>query len=206
MITVDTREHFIPQIQDLLVSKIVGPDIPQFEFHCLPLADYLIENNSHNILIERKSIADFCSSYKELKPRLAKMRKLDYERIGLLLEGTYHVANGQIWLREGTDLKPRLSYRVFSNFITHQEELGVRLYHTMNLEETIWRLIHIHNYLPKLEIPNPSIKAGSAIEWISELPGIGPKKLKDLQEKYPTPLRALLDGLPEKTKHLLEVW
>jgi len=205
MITVDTREHLIPQIKDLLVTKIIGEDVPQFQFHCLPLADYLIENSSHNILIERKSIADFCGSYRELKSRLSKMRKCDFERIGLLLEGTYVVANGQVFLNESGQLKPRMSYKAMSNFLTHQEELGVRLYHTMNLEETIWRLIHIHNYLPKLDVPNPTIKAGSAVEWLSELPGLGPAKLKSLQETYKTPLDAI-NGLPTSVKKLLEEW
>jgi len=98
-----------------------------------------------------------------------------------------------------------MSYKAMSNFLTHQEELGVRLYHTMNLEETIWRLIHIHNYLPKLDVPNPTIKAGSAVEWLSELPGLGPAKLKSLQETYKTPLDAI-NGLPTSVKKLLEEW
>jgi len=205
MIVVDTREHFIPQIQDLLVTKILGPEIPEFQFRCLPLADYLLENSGHSILIERKSISDFCGSYRTLKTRLAKMRKLDYDRIGLLLEGTYTIANSQIWLYDGNTLRKGMSYQTFSNFLTHQQELGVRLYYTLNLEETVWRLIHIHNYLPKLDAPTSTIKAGSASEWLSELPGIGPKTLLTMKEKYKTPLEAILD-LPEKAKRMLESW
>ncbi len=205
MITIDTREHFIPQIKDLLATSIIGEGVPSFRFHCLPLADYLIENGNHTFLIERKSIADFAGSYRELKSRLAKMRKLDYERTGLLLEGTYTVANGSIWLYEGGQLHPRMSYRTMSNFLTHQQELGTRLYYTINLEETIWRLIHIHNYLVKLDTPTPTIKAGSVIEWMSELPGIGPKSLQELKERYSSPLEAL-QNLPKKSRQLLEKW
>ena len=204
MITIDTREHIAPQIKDLLVTSIVGPEIPEVRFHCLPLGDYLLENCGHNILLERKSISDFCGSYRNLKERLAKMRRTDYERIGLLLEGTYTINDGQIWLYEGCQLKPRMSYRAFSNFITHQEELGVRLYHTMNLEETMWRLIHIHNYLPRLDSPNPVIKAGSPIEWIAELPGIGQKSLQELRQ-LPTPWDAL-NNLPKKAHNMLKKW
>lgn len=205
VIIVDTREHLIPQIQDLLVTKIVGPDVPQFQFKCLPLADYLLENNGHNILIERKSITDFCGSYRELKPRLAKMRKCEFERIGLLIEGTYTVANGRVFVREGSELVDRMSYKTMSNFLTHQEELGTRLYHTMNLEETIWRIIHIHNYLTKLDEPVPSFKAGSVMEWLSEIPGVGMKSLQEMKEKYPTPLEALMN-LPKRSRQLLEKW
>jgi ERCC4-type nuclease len=205
LITVDTREHHIPKIKDMLATTIIGDDVPQFNFHVLPLADYLIENNDHSILIERKSIADFVGSYRELKSRLAKMRKLDYERTGLLLEGTYTVAQGSVWLYEGRDLKPRMSYKTMSNFLTHQQELGTRLYHTMNLEETIWRLVHLHNYLPKLDTPVATIKAGSPIEWISELPGIGQKTLQELQSMYSSPLEAI-QNLPKKSRQLLEKW
>jgi len=205
MITVDTREHLIPQIKDLLATSILGEDVPPFEFKCLPLADYLLENGSHTFLIERKSIADFCGSYRELKSRLARMRKLDYERTGLLLEGTYVVSQGMVWLREGTQLKARMPYRTMSNFLTHQQDMGTKLFHTMNLEESIWRLIHIYNYLLKLDEPNPAIKAGSPLEWIAELPGIGPQTLLTLQKEYATPLEAL-QNLPRKAKQLLESW
>lgn len=205
MITVDTREHLIPQIKDLLATSILGEDVPPFEFKCLPLADYLLENGSHTFLIERKSIADFCGSYRELKSRLARMRKLDYERTGLLLEGTYVVSQGMVWLREGTQLKARMPYRTMSNFLTHQQDMGTKLFHTMNLEESIWRLIHIYNYLLKLDEPKPAIKAGSPLEWIAELPGIGPQTLLTMQKEYATPLEAL-QNLPKKTKQILESW
>ena len=206
MITVDTREHLIPQIKDLLATSILGEDVPEFEFKCLPLADYLLENESHTFLIERKSVADFCGSYRELKPRLAKMRKLDYERTGLLLEGTYVVSQGMVWLREGSQLKARMSYKTMSNFLTHQQDMGTKLFHSMCLEETLWRLIHIHNYLPRLEEPTPAIKAGSAVEWLAELPGIGSSKLKYLKENYSTPFEAVTKGLPTKARQLLEKW
>jgi ERCC4-type nuclease len=202
---VDTREKFSNQIKDMLVTSIIGPDVPEFTFKYLPLADYLIKNNGHTFLVERKSIQDFVGSYRDLKLRLAKMRKLDYERTGLLLEGTYTVSNGMIWLREGNELKARMPYKTMSNFLTHQQELGTRLYHTMNLEETIWRLIYIHNYLPRLDEPTPVIKAGSPVEWIAELPGIGPKALLTMQKEYATPLEAL-QNLPKKAKSLLESW
>lgn len=208
MITIDTREHLAPQIKDLLVTSIIGPEIPEVRFHCLSLGDYLLENGGHNILLERKSISDFCGSYRNLKERLAKMRRTDYERIGLLLEGTYIINDGQIWLYEGCQLKPRMSYRAFSNFITHQEELGVRLYHTMNLEETIWRLIHIHNYLPRLDSPSPVEKINIK-EILSTFPGIGKARLIQLQKQYSNPLDALTnisDWMPISLQHKLNSW
>ncbi len=204
-ITVDTREKFTSAIKDLLSSSIIGSDVPEFIFKCLPIGDYLLENEGHTYLIERKNISDFVGSYRELKSRLARMRKLDYERTGLLLEGTYTVSQGMIWLREGSELRARMSYKTMSNFLTHQQELGTRLYHTMNLEETVWRLIYIHNYLLKLDAPTPTIKAGSPIEWIAELPGIGPKALLTMQKEFKTPLEAL-QNLPKKSRQLLEKW
>lgn len=204
-IIVDSREKFIPIIKDLLASTILGSDVPEFIFKGLSIGDYLLENDGHNMILERKSIQDFVGSYRELKSRLARMRKLDYERTALLLEGTYSVRDGMIWLREGNELKARMSYKTMSNFLTHQQELGTRLYHTMNLEETVWRLIYIHNYLLKLDEPIPTIKAGSPIEWIAELPGIGPKALLTMKTEFETPLDAL-QNLPKKSRKLLEKW
>jgi len=204
-IQVDTREHLIPQIKDHLVTSIIGPEVPEFIFKCLPLADYLLDNDGHTILIERKSVSDFSSSFRELKGRLAKMRLLDYDRTGLLLEGTYSVAQGYIWFYRSGELVPGIKYSTMCNFLTHQQELGTRMYYTLNLEETIWKLIYIHNYLPKLDAPKPTIKCGSAAELLVQLPGIGQSKIKKLQENYNSPIDAL-NGLTGKPKQCLEKW
>lgn len=204
-IQVDTREHFIPQIKDFLATSIIGPEVPEFSFKCLPIGDYLLENEGHTQIFERKSIQDFVGSYQELKPRLARMRLLDYDRTGLLLEGTYTIAQGMVWIYEGGELKSRMSYKTMCNFLTHQQELGTRMYRTLSLEETIWKLIHIHNYLPKLSKPTPALKCGSATELFVQLPGIGPKSVKKLKETYITPYDALLN-LSGKSKKVLEKW
>ena len=204
-IQVDTREHLIPQIKDFLATSIIGPEVPEFSFKCLPIGDYLLENEGHTQIFERKSIQDFVGSYRELKPRLARMRLLDYDRTGLLLEGTYTIAQGMVWIYEGGELKSRMSYKTMCNFLTHQQELGTRMYRTLSLEETIWKLIHIHNYLPKLDEPAPVLKCGSATELFVQLPGIGPKSVKKLKETYITPYDALLN-LSGKSKKVLEKW
>ena len=204
-IQVDTREHFIPQIKDFLATSIIGPEVPEFSFKCLPIGDYLLENEGHTQIFERKSIQDFVGSYRELKPRLARMRLLDYDRTGLLLEGTYTIAQGMVWIYEGGELKSRMSYKTMCNFLTHQQELGTRMYRTLSLEETIWKLIHIHNYLPKLSELTPALKCGSATELFVQLPGIGPKSVKKLKETYITPYDALLN-LSGKSKQCLEKW
>lgn len=204
-IQVDTREHFIPQIKDFLATSIIGPEVPEFSFKCLPIGDYLLENEGHTQIFERKSIQDFVGSYRELKPRLARMRLLDYDRTGLLLEGTYTIAQGMVWIYEGGELKSRMSYKTMCNFLTHQQELGTRMYRTLSLEETIWKLIHIHNYLPKLDEPTPALKCGSATELFVQLPGIGPKSVKKLKDTYITPYDALLN-LSGKSKKVLEKW
>lgn len=205
MIIVDTREHFIPIIKDMLVTSIMGDEVPEFQFHCLPLGDYLLSDNDCTYLIERKSISDFCGSYGVLKPRLAKMRKTEYERTGLLLEGHYLVSDGQVFVQEGTVMKPRMKYKTMCNFLTHQQELGTKVFYTNSLEESIWKLIHIHNYMAKLDSPQPCIKAGSVQEWLSELPGIGSSKIKSYQDKYISPLDAL-NNLPPTSKKYIEKW
>src|SRR5690606_25393765 len=124
----------------------------------------------------------FSSSFRELKGRLAKMRLLDYDRTGLLLEGTYSVAQGYIWFYRSGELVPGIKYSTMCNFLTHQQELGTRMYQTLSLEETIWKLIHIHNYLPKLDEPAPVWMCGSATELFVQLPGIGPKSVKKLKD------------------------
>jgi ERCC4-type nuclease len=206
-IVCDTREKNIERIQTLILDL---PDVyldrcPQFEFKCLGLnlGDYLIENEGSQICIERKSIGDFAATYTNLKDRLHKMR-MEYDRVGLLLEGTYKVINGQVYLLEGSDFVPRMKYSTYSNFLTHQAELGTHIYYTMNFDESFYRLIEIHDYLPKLETPT-TLKCKSPLEWLMMLPGIGKVAIQKMKADYASPLEAI-NNLPKKAKEMISKW
>lgn len=187
-IYIDTREKFSDRIKDLMS---VNTDWPQIQFKCLPLADYLLTQDGVELLIERKSVADFCSSYRILKTRLHKMR-LAYQNTALLLEEPYVMKNNTIWLWSGGELKPRMSYSTFSNFVAHQSKAGTSIYHTMSFEESIYRIVALHEYLPRLEVPSVTMKI-NINEWFIMFPGIGQKTIKKLQNDYDTPLAALSD-------------
>lgn len=209
MIIIDTREKHIDKIKELIANYPVGmiSECPTFEFKCLgqDLGDYLLINGEQEFAIERKNISDFCATYPHLKKRLALMR-LHYNRVGLLLEGTYTIANDAVYVLESNVMKPRMSYKAFSNFLLHQSEAEVKIIHTMSFEETFYRLIHIHNKLPKLATPTPSFKAGNINEWLAMLPGVGAGTLEKMHERYDTPLDAIENGLPKKAKDLLGKW
>ncbi len=207
MITVDTREKHISQIKSI-IANMDPTDIklcPEIKFQCLDLGDYHLENGDISLRVERKNISDFMGTYPKLKERLHDMR-LRYDRTALLLEGVYSVRAGRVHVMEGNQLQGRMDYSTFSNFLAHQAEAHTWLIHTMTLEESIYRLIHIHNYLPKLGAPTPVIKCGSPAEWLVQLPGIGPGTIQKMKAAHETPISAINDGLPKKAKELLQKW
>lgn len=208
-IVVDTREHYIDKIKELIMNlpSDMIQSCPQFEFRCLGLnlGDYHITNGLRELGLERKNISDFCGSYPGLKDRLHNMR-LHYQNVGLLLEGTYSVANGMIYVLEGSKMVPRMSYATFVNFLTHQASLNTWLYHSMCFEESIYQMIFIHNYLPRLDEPSPSMKCGSVSEWFVQLPGIAGGTIKKLKDKHASPIDAINNGLPKKAKEMLLEW
>jgi ERCC4-type nuclease len=201
MIVVDTREKFIDRIKTIIINL---EDAPQFTFKALDKGDYDIINGEHQLRIERKSISDFCGSFRVLKSRLHTMR-LQNQHTALLLEGCYSVQGNMIWVQEGCHQQPRMDYTSFSNFITHQASLGTWIFHTMGFEESVRRIIAIHNYLPRLDTPAPVLKCGSASELFIQLPGVGKTTIKDLRNKYESPLDAF-SGLPNKAKEALKSW
>jgi ERCC4-type nuclease len=182
-------------------------DMPEFKFECIPKGDYLIENKGESILIERKNISDFCSSYMGLKDRLDEMRQ-NYDRTALVIEGNYITQNKQICLWRGNCLVPSMSEQAFFNFKLSQQERGSYFDHTNDLAETIRLLIHWHNYLPNAG-KNPVRKSKSAVEWFAQLPGVGLLSAFNLRADYESPKRALEnieDWIPSKAKGTWEKW
>lgn len=200
-IVVDTREKFINKIKDMMVDH---PEWPEIRFSCLPLGDYLLTNDDAELLIERKSISDFCGSYHELKPRLHKMRMV-CDNTALLLENTYTVRNDYIWLWENNELVSRMKYGNFSNFIAHQARAGTMMFYSMNFEESMQRIMALYDYLPRFAAPRTTLKCGSPAELLLQVPGIGPGNIKKLRDKYNSPLDAL-NGLTGKSRESLEKW
>jgi ERCC4-type nuclease len=196
----DTREKFIDRIKEIIIDI---PDAPQFSFKALDFGDYHLKNGSQELRIERKSVNDFCGSYGVLKPRLHKMR-LNYQHTALLIEGVYSVNGGMVCVLEGRRMQPRMNYKTMSNFLTHQAAAGTWMFHTMNFEESVNRIIAIHDYLPKLNTPE-TIKCGNPSEWIAMLPGMGRVSLEKLRNKNSSPLDAL-NNLPKRSKRALESW
>lgn len=206
VIIVDTREKFIPRIKELIVDLPPGVECPEFKFTCLGLnlGDYYIENGDQSIGIERKSVGDFAANYGGLEDRLQKMR-LHYDRVGLILEGIYRVSDGHVLIMEGSHLVPRMKYSTMTKFLMHEQERQTRMFHTLSFDETFYKLLEIHNYLPSMGAPNPAFKCGSAEEWLSMLPGIGQKTIGKLKAQYASPLE-VVNNLPKKAADLVSKW
>ena len=202
---IDSREKKIKEIKDIVAKLDVA--VPEIEFKGLPLGDYLIQKGDECMLIERKSMADICGNYVELAPRMDKMR-LAYENTALLTEGSYIVSEGYIMLWRGNRLTPSMNYRTYSSFIAGQQKRGSYYYHTMNLEESILRIIYIHDHLDEMG-KHPARKAKTPDEIIGAIPGEGIGKAKKLRDKYANPIEAFkncdswLSGRARKT---LESW
>lgn len=152
-------------------------------------------------------MGDFCANHIELHKRLDEMR-LAYENTALLTEGTYTLHNGQIMLWRGNTLTPSLSYKTYSSFIQGLQRRHTEYYHTLSLEETIYRIILMHDHLP-FAGKKATKKAKTPEEIISAIPGEGLKKATKLKKDYDTPIDALKDcdsWLSERGRATLEDW
>ena len=146
MIIVDTREP-TDKIKSILSEMDYKYEWPEIRFEKLDHGDYLIDAKNNNLLISRKEIHDFCGNYTLLKPQLEQMR-MQYDKTALLVEGEYDVIDGYIYLWRGNQKCRSCSYLTYSSFVTSQQLRGTYYYYTLNLKETILRLLYIHKYLP----------------------------------------------------------
>ena len=174
--------------------------------------DYYIKNGRLDMRIERKEIHDFVGSYGpgDLKEKLWYMRQ-KADRTALIIEGHYvtKTGNGQMFLDRGNGLEPVMPLQTYVRYLTSQQEKQTWIYYTNNLFETLLSIVYLAEYLPILHTPNPSVKCGNVEELLVQLPGLGPKTLRELQEKYTSPLEALKDAgnwMDKKQKRVLENW
>jgi len=115
--------------------------------------DYEINVHDYRLLISRKTISDFCGSYWILRRQLQEMRDQNV-MTALLIEGDYYIRDGDIYLWRGNNLCRGCSYLTYSSFILSQQLNGTYYFHTMNLNETILRILYLHKkmdekYRPK---------------------------------------------------------
>lgn len=206
VLTCDTREGVIPQIKNILAES--NYDLPEIQFKKLDVADYLLENDGITMLVERKNISDFAANYIELKPRMDRMRRLDYDYTALLIEGHYNIIDGYIYLWRGNQLTRSIPHKTLTNFIWSQQARGSYIIYTQDLKDTVNTLIETYWYLPKMGL-NPGRKTTTGKEWLLTLMGMGPQKLKELSERYPSIIEALRDidsWISPKARKLLEGW
>ena len=198
-IQIDRREPLeeITPIMDKILAAI--PDLKiDVKYESMDYGDYLI-TNGHNLLIERKQIADFVNSYKghtntkgDLKAKLFTMRQ-QADSTALLIEGHYITkkGNGYLFLDRGNGPEPVMKLKTYFRFLTSQMEKGTWVYYTNSLFETVLTVVYLAEYLPSLYAPNPSLKCGNVRELFAQVPGIGPTLLAKLQREYPDPKSAL---------------
>lgn len=204
-IIIDTREDQAAIWEELALLDVSFPD---FKFEKLDVGDFLIENGPEKLLIERKEIHDFCSTYGDLKDRMDRMRA-QYDRTALLIEGYYTVQETTVMLWHGNHrLVPSIPHRTLTNFIASQQARGSYLFWTNDLKETLTQISHLHDYLPTMGL-NPARKTKSAVEWFAQLPGIGLLTSFGLREKYKNPteaIRSIDEWIPKKSKSMFSKW
>jgi len=202
MIQIDTREP-TDEIMNIIASNVdLLKRASEFELRKLNLGDYLIERkNGSTLLVERKTVADYCNSvYKSsgngsLSSKLMRMRAVADEAI-LLIEGSYKRSNDtKVHTYAG---RFGLPYAVFKKYQLHRQQDGCRLLTTNDLEETIHLLLVLQDDLGG----SPALKAKSWEQFMILLPNIGKKKFEKVKNKYNSPAEAFqhmdewLVGLP----------
>ena len=190
MITIDTREP-TDDIKSMLVMDFFFAD-HDIEFKALPFGqgDYRLEKkNGEVILIERKTIADFCSSIfnkkSKLKQKLFLMRG-NSSRSFLLLEGNYYIDPDNMLIY--SDYAPGIKYSTFANYIDHRSDEGTGIIHTQSLAETMKRIVIMHDSDNKI---GPACKLQDVSQWLLAIPGIGRKGLDNLKKVHESPISAL---------------
>ena len=176
------------------------------ERRALKYGDYLIQNGDFKLLIERKSIADFVSSYAKghLQDKLFHMR-LENDRTMLLLEGATKIKGDMIL----TYRDHGISRKTFLRFLIDQQEKGCWIWRTVDLEDTLYQVFLMAENIAHMVNPGPTIKCGSATELLLQLPLVGSKKLESLKKAYNSPIEALekiQEWAPSSTKKALSSW
>jgi len=147
MIIIDTREP-TAEIRNIIAELPYKYDFPDIFFHKLDHGDYQITVHDRTMLISRKTMSDFCGSHWILRRQLEEMRSLNDEMMtALLIEGDYYIRDGDIYLWRGQNLCRGCSYLTYSSFILSQQLNGTMFFHTLNLSETILRVLYLHKKL-----------------------------------------------------------
>ena len=211
-IQIDKREP-LEEIEPMMKKILAATGFPiTVTYKSMKYGDYFIKNGKLTLKIERKEIGDYVDSYGkgELKEKLWHMRQ-EADRTALLIEGHYisKKGNGQMFLDRGGGIEPVMLLKTYVRYLTSQQEKKTWMYYTNNLFETLLTVVYLADYLPTMQAPNPSIKCGNVEEWLVQLPGVGPISLKEIHEKYSSPLEALQkadEWMDKKQKRLLEKW
>lgn len=206
-IVVDSREQsrLVQPILDELMMEDRFKDVV-VDRRAMKYGDYLIENGDFKLLIERKSIADFVSSYVKghLQDKLFQMR-LENDRTMLLIEGTPKIKGNDII----TYRDHGISRRTFLRFLIDQQEKGTWIWRTNDLDDTLYQVFLIAENIAHMIAPGPCIKCGNPRELFLQLPGLGAKKLESLMKEYATPADALAhtgDWATPAIKKALQRW
>ena len=166
MIRIDTREP-TDDIMDLIGhNKELLKHAEQFTLQKLNLGDYLIEKkDGTTLLVERKTVADFCNSvYRasgngSLASKLMRMRAVADEAV-LHIEGSYkRSSDTKVHTFAG---KFGLPYTVYKKYQLHRQQDGCRYLNTNNLEETLHLLLVLQDDMGG----SPALKATSWEQFI----------------------------------------
>ena len=192
MIRIDTREP-TDDIMDLIGhNKELLKRAEQFTLQKLDLGDYLIEKkDGTTLLVERKTVADFCNSvYRasgngSLASKLMRMRAVADEAV-LLIEGSYkRSSDTKVHTFAG---KFGLPYTVYKKYQLHRQQDGCRYLNTNNLEETLHLLLVLQDDMGG----SPALKATSWEQFIILLPNVGRKRFEKIKNKYESPAEAFI--------------
>lgn len=181
--------------QDLLEAMKMEKDLT-IRIGRLPVGDYLVDNN---LLVERKTIIDFCSSIKDgrLFQQAAKLAAMPMQSI-YILEGVSCHFEAVGFRREavqGALVTLSLLYKIpLLRSKTPEETAKLMIYAARQIKAKDRQQVHVRPY-PYSRRLNEKIKR--QIYVLQGLPGIGPKRASVLLDKFKT-LKAIFNALPQE--------
>ena len=202
-IVIDSREPLKK------VNDIIPKTFPEYTTKMLPNGDYLLQNEN-TLLLERKNISDFLSTYYDLRARLYRMKQDVGESgmVGLIIEGSPKVKNGGcLQFRGSRGSVCAMSYKAFQRFLMREQNENCLMFHTEDLDTTLQLIAILHDYLP--ELSKPRAIGCKAANLITLVPGIGEKKAEEISKQYASPIEAFENirfWLPAKSINTLGHW
>ena len=188
MILIDSREQFKEQIQTKLQSLHINAHIMKLEH----FTDYVLTSDNkevqNSIAIQRKTIGEVLSQFKDIQIRLPELRKYGVPLLLVEENGLFINTAGMILSKRGKLLyETGVKAQSYYNFLHSVQRTGTTVKITSNWEQSVWWLYSLHQYIQKEHYPKRNRKytqKEEVVGAVQTIPGVGSEKAQQIYGAY----------------------